>query len=189
MKEQIREIIRSTKREQWLVYLLLLSLFTVVLLPAPSKKETKGKTQAAKKSSAAAADGETLKEELERQLAELLQQVEGVGRVKVMITLESDGKKIVEKDAPGNYSKNRNQEEEGGENLAYTSSREEETVYEKGGDGTQLPYVVSNLFPEIRGVAVIAQGGGNSVVIQQIQEAVMALFHIEANKIKVMKMK
>lgn len=184
------EIIRNTKKEQWLVYLLLLSLLMVVLLPASGKKETKGNAQTEAKGSISPEESkESRREQLEEQLTELLQQVEGVGKVKVMITLESDGKKIVEKDAPGNYSKNQNQQEEGGENLAYTSSREEETVYERGGDGTQLPYVVSNLFPEIRGVAVIAQGGGNSVVIQQIQEAVMALFHIEANKIKVMKMK
>lgn len=36
---------------------------------------------------------------------------------------------------------------------------------------------------------VVAQGGGNPVIVQQIQEAVMALFHIEAHEIKVLKMK
>lgn len=44
-------------------------------------------------------------------------------------------------------------------------------------------------YPEIRGVLVVAQGGGDPVAVQQIQEAVMALFRVEAHKIKVMKMK
>ena len=40
----------------------------------------------------------------------------------------------------------------------------------------------------IRGVLVVAQGGGDPVIVQNITEAVMALFGIEAHKIKVMKM-
>ena len=65
----------------------------------------------------------------------------------------------------------------------------ESTVYEDTGDGGQTPYISSSTYPEIRGVIVVAQGGGNPVVVQQIQEAVMALFHVEAHEIKVLKMK
>ena len=43
--------------------------------------------------------------------------------------------------------------------------------------------------PAVRGVLVIAEGGGNPVTVQEIQEAVMALFQVGANKIKVVKMK
>ena len=52
-----------------------------------------------------------------------------------------------------------------------------------------MPYVVAETYPEVRGVLVICQGGDNPVVIQQISEGVMALFRVEAHKIKVMKMK
>ena len=43
--------------------------------------------------------------------------------------------------------------------------------------------------PEIEGVLVIAQGAGDSAKAAEITEAVMALFGVEAHKIKVMKMK
>ena len=49
--------------------------------------------------------------------------------------------------------------------------------------------MVQETTPEIRGVVVVAKGGGDPVIQRQIQEAVMALFHVEAHKIKVMKMK
>ena len=39
------------------------------------------------------------------------------------------------------------------------------------------------------GVLVSAEGGGDPVVVKNIQEAVMSLFQLEAHKIKVMKMK
>ena len=42
---------------------------------------------------------------------------------------------------------------------------------------------------EVTGVLIAAEGAGNSVVVQNIQQAVMALFQVEAHKIKVMKMK
>ena len=45
--------------------------------------------------------------------------------------------------------------------------------------------MVSEEYPAVRGVLVIAEGGGNPVTIQEIQEAVMALFQVGANKIKV----
>lgn len=41
----------------------------------------------------------------------------------------------------------------------------------------------------IQGVLIVAQGGEDPVVVRNIQEAVMALFQVEAHKIKVMKMK
>ncbi len=42
---------------------------------------------------------------------------------------------------------------------------------------------------EVTGVLIVAEGADNSVTVQNIQQAVMALFQIEAHKIKIMKMK
>ena len=48
--------------------------------------------------------------------------------------------------------------------------------------------MTSETNPEVKGVLVIAQGGGNSRVRQEILEAAQALFGIDAHKIKIMKM-
>ena len=42
---------------------------------------------------------------------------------------------------------------------------------------------------EVTGVLPATEGADDSVTVQNIQEAVMALFQIEAHKIKIMKMK
>ena len=60
-------------------------------------------------------------------------------------------------------------------------------MYEQQSDGTQIPYVSKELTPEIGGVLVIADGGDNAVVVQNITEAIQALFGVEAHKIKIMK--
>lgn len=127
-------------------------------------------------------------EELEEKLERALSRVEGVGKVEVVLSLESTNQKVVEKDVPASRS---SQESSGAQESSSASSvtTEESTVYQTDSDGSETPYVVRENYPEIRGVLVVAQGGGDPVAVQQIQEAVMALFRVEAHKIKVMKMK
>ena len=42
--------------------------------------------------------------------------------------------------------------------------------------------------PKIAGVLIVAEGGEDTAVKQNISEAVMALFQIDVNRIKVVKM-
>ena len=42
---------------------------------------------------------------------------------------------------------------------------------------------------EVRGVLIAAEGASNPVVVQKIQQAVEALFQIDAHKIKIIKLK
>ena len=100
---------------------------------------------------------------MEERLVEVLEQVQGVGKAEVFLTCEGTQEKVVEKD-------------------------ETETVYERDSRGNQTPYVSAEIYPQVTGVLVVAQGGDNPVVIQNIQEAVQVLFQVEAHKIKVMKM-
>lgn len=57
------------------------------------------------------------------------------------------------------------------------------TKEEKGGSG----FSPGETREQVTGVLVSATGGDNPQVVQKIQEAVMALFQVEAHKIKVMK--
>ena len=124
---------------------------------------------------------------LEKQTAEMLSQVQGVGEVSVMITLKSGNRKIIEKDE--SEASQFTQEGDGGDakKISEDVTREEVSVYLQNEDGSSEPYVSSELYPEIEGVAVIAGGADNAVVRRDITEAVQALFDVEAHKIKIMK--
>ncbi len=123
--------------------------------------------------------------ELERSLEEILGTMEGVGKVKVMITLEGSGEALVEKDK--NTSRNGTTEVDsaGGSRNTTDISGSEETVF---GDGGSAPYVKKILSPRVEGVVVSAQGGHNVKTAKNITEAIQALFGIEAHKIKIVKM-
>ena len=67
-------------------------------------------------------------------------------------------------------------------------AKEEVTVYSDTTAGN-IPYVVQEIYPEVEGVLVVAEGGGDSYVNLAITDAIQALFGIEAHKIRVVKMK
>ena len=169
-----------------MLYFLLAAIGVVLLLPTGTKKTSEETEQP--QETAARDAGLSVQEEMEQRLCDALSQMDGVGAVHVVVTLESTGKKIVEKDVPTRSTTEENKK--GEETGSVTSaSQDEATVYEKTQNGAETPYVVSEEYPAVRGVLVIAEGGGNPVTVQEIQEAVMALFQVGANKIKVVKMK
>ncbi len=187
MKEKILTAIKNVKREQWLIGIILGALLLVIAAPV-KKEEDEGDTMVTQKTEIIL-QTDHLAEIYEKQLEETLALVAGVGNVKVAVTIESSGSKIVEKDIPTSSEKNTQIDESGSESTSEYTSSEESTVYEETAGGEQIPYVISEIYPQIRGVVVVAQGGDDPVIVKQIQEAVMALFHMDAHKIKVLKMK
>lgn len=156
------------KKDQLLIIVLLGLLLAVIAIPV-EKKQVKSENV----SETAATDTEEpdYESRMEQKLEELLGSVDGIGRVRVMLTYEGTGEKRVEKDRFHTADESR-----------------EETVYEEDGSRGKSPYVISETNPKVEGVLVIAEGGGNSRIKQEILEAAQALFGIEAHKIKIMKM-
>ncbi len=176
------------KKNQLLILLLTGILLLVIVVPLP--EETEEDSTAAVEAGAGngtGTDAQDYEGYLEERTAEALRQVEGVGEVEVMITLSSTGQKVVEKDQQNSSQTTEEADSSGGTRTTEDSSSDRTSVYEQGSDGTQTPYVTKELSPEVEGVVVIADGGDNAVVAQDITEAVQALFGVEAHKIKIMK--
>lgn len=128
-------------------------------------------------------------EKMEQRLEEMLSLIQGVGKVKVMITMADKGEKIVEKDIPLERSNIVENDSAGGNRSTNEMYSQEETVYFTGSDGEKIPYVVKENIARVEGVSVVAQGGDREQVQKNITEIIQALFGIEEHKIKVVKMK
>lgn len=173
-------MIKSLKKEQWLIGVLAVILLIVIIVPIPQKKEDKN-------SSVSEIYEEVLLDErdtIEQQLKEILQKISGVGRVEVLITYEDNGRVVVEKDESVSEELVQETDSNGGTRTTTTSRNDRETVY----GTTETPYVVQELSPEVKGILVVAEGGGNTSVKKQIQETIEALFGLDAHKISIMKM-
>ena len=177
--------IKQKGKNQWLIFLLLGALLLVIALPMDSGQEEKA---AAETELFLQQEDQGKEAELEKKLEDLLKSVEGVGNVKVALTLKSDGRKTVEKDTSATERGTTEKGSDGNETLSKESALDEETIYQRGADGEESPYVVETQEPEILGVLVAAQGGDDPRVAAMVTEAAEALFGIEAHRIKVMKM-
>ena len=113
--------------------------------------------------------------------------MEGVGQVKVMITLSDYGEAIVEKDTVDKTNTVNETDSNGGSRNSFEREVQLETVQIEDDNGT-YPYIGKEMLPTIEGIMVVAEGGGNATVVSQISKAAMALFPIEAHKIIVVKM-
>lgn len=125
----------------------------------------------------------------EDKLENTLSYVEGVGKVKVLITLKESEEKIVEKDGPEEISDTVENDAAGGNRTMGVSRIEKTTIYTVDDSGNSVPYVVKTIPPMVEGVVVIAQGADQLTVRQNIIEAIQVLFDIDMNKITVVKMK
>lgn len=184
--ESLRTGQKRPKKNQLLILLLVGILLFVAVLPVPGGEEEED-PQTESDTVRSEADPASYEAYLENKTAEALQHVEGVGRVNVVITLKSSGQKIVEKDQQSSSQTTEEEDSGGGTRNSVEYSSDKTSIYEQDSDGSQTPYVSKELTPEIKGVVVIADGGDNAVVVQNITEAVQALFGVEAHKIKIMK--
>lgn len=111
-------------------------------------------------------------EDMEQKLRQTLRLAEGVGEVRVIINYGTTQAKVLAKDKT--------------EESDDTSRRFEEKVT-LGGDGK--PVVLRENAREIKGVLIVAQGGGDAKVRAGLISAAQALLGVEPHKIEVLKMK
>lgn len=170
-------------KNTWLILGIFGVLLLVIALPSDggetSKRDILQNSVEETVQSEADQSGDDVATELERRLEETLSLIDGAGKVRVMITLKDTGEKVVEKDV--------SRRSDAGADGAQNTDLSQSSVYEKEGS-KETPYISNELTPQVEGVLVVAQGGGNSMVKQNILQSVMALFPLEAHKITIVKM-
>lgn len=182
--QKIKE--KKLKRSDWLILVLPGILILIIALPT----DTKEKKQAEEAKENISKENNTMeasKDEIERKLEDILEKIDGAGDVKVMITYQDSGTQVVEKDK--NTSENSLEESDstGGVRSTKEQQLQESTVYEEA-DAGNTPFVSKELLPKVEGILIVASGGDNQKVKQNISEAVLALFQVEAHRIKIVKM-
>lgn len=169
---------------------LLVGLFLMlVLIPDSStKKANKSNTteQSNQISSIEGNDNEEYIAYMEERLVKVLSDVDGVGRVNVMITLRSSKETVVNKDEKHEETIKNDIDGTKTNDESNIADSEETILYESEGDN--VPYVIKQLEPEISGVVVVCDGGDDVMVVNKVTNAVEALFSVSSYKIKVLKM-
>lgn len=115
---------------------------------------------------------------VQREMEEILGTMSGVGQVKVMLTVDSDGERQLAQDTQLSYS--------GATAAPEDYSRRSETVLVDASDGDEA-VVVRTMYPTYRGALVVCQGGGSAEVRLAVTEAVSALTGLPSARVTVAK--
>lgn len=116
--------------------------------------------------------------DLELRMEEILSKMSGVGRVDVMLTVESGGELVLASDNTLRYS--------GSPQNPNDYDRSSETVTVSGGNGTEV-VVTQERSPKYRGALIVCDGGDNDKVRLKIIEAVTALTGLGSDRVAVVR--
>lgn len=121
---------------------------------------------------------------LEDRLAILLGEVEGVGKVKVMVTLQGGYSYVYAKEAKSNRDRMEDSKTANNKKTQEKNVTEETYILVDSPSGKK-PLITAQIEPEIRGVVVICQGGGSPVVAARVIETVKVALNISSAQIAV----
>ena len=129
-------------------------------------------------------DLEAKRQELESQIKDFIESIDGVKDAKVIITYENSGELYIKQNTNTSDKSTKEKDAEGGEREVTENTKNEETLYVDGSDGSKYPFVVSEKYAEVRGVAVVLNGG-DITIQEKIIRSLEVLLNIPTHKIQV----
>ena len=174
-KKLAEKMLKNMDRQKWIVCILIGVLLLVIAIPVDSKKQDAGTQESVQTTET---ESSSYVEQMERELEDLLGQMDGVGAVRVMITLEDQGENVVAQDISSQSSTTKE-----GETTKEEMSSDRTTVLSQ-----DAPYETKTIEPKIRGVCEVAEGASDKRTKVAIYEAIQALFSVDAHKISIVEM-
>lgn len=122
--------------------------------------------------------------QFETELKDALEQISGVGKVRVIVNLEATESKVYEKNTVIQNQTTTETDPNGGERKIEDLSKDEKLVVIRDGD-KEVPLVTETKKPAIRGVLVIADGAKNVFIKSTIIEAVSRVLDVPSHRVSV----
>lgn len=127
-------------------------------------------------------------EKIEKKLKETLEDIEGVGRVKVMVYFKGGEEEIPAININDSTSVTEEKDTDGGTRQIKQKNDGRSIVMMNTENGTK-PFVVKKYKPQVTGVCVVSEGAENNLIKLQIHKAVIDLFDLKENQVNVYPMK
>lgn len=128
-------------------------------------------------------DNSAYQQQAEKKLTEILSGIQGVGKLSVMVTLESSTEYVYAQEQKS--SRDKSEEYKDGTTAKSGSTEEIENKYilVDGQSGNQDALVKTIIEPKIRGVLVVCDGADSAAVQRRILEAIAKVCGINSSKI------
>lgn len=127
-------------------------------------------------------------DETEVKLKRILSNIEGVGKVDVMITYSQTSRKVPIYNENIKGSNTTETDSAGGSRTISEEDSRKEVIYKEDGSGKKEPVTESIISPKMEGAIITAEGAGEARVKANIVQAVEAATGLATHKIQVFKM-
>ena len=127
-------------------------------------------------------------DENEEKLANILSNIAGVGKVKVLLTYSETSTYVPIYNENLKESNTTETDSAGGSRTVSETDSQKEVIYKEDSNGNQEPVTQSIISPKIEGAIITAEGADNAEVKTSIVEAVEAATGLATHKIQVFKM-
>jgi stage III sporulation protein AG len=124
----------------------------------------------------------------EEKLKAILSQMEGVGKVDVMITYTAGKENVPAYDIKKNESST-NEKDSGGGTRNISQSEYNSTIVYEDQNGGKQPVITKEIQPVVKGVVVVAEGAASPQVRERIINAVQVLTDVPIHKVQVVERK
>lgn len=121
------------------------------------------------------------------QLEDILQNINGVGKVKVLVTYSQTSQTIPLYNEESTQKDTQEEDNTGGTRKVVETDIKKEVIYQES-NGTKNPITQSTISPKVEGAIITAQGATNSSVKTNIIQAVEAVTGLATHKIQVFAM-
>lgn len=180
------------KIENILVFIVILAITIVAINYIwngdESSKSSNEVPEAENTNSVVQVSTDTSYDENEEKLANILSNIEGVGKVKVLLTYSQTSTYVPIYNENLKESNTTETDSAGGSRTVEESDSQKEVIYKEDGNGNREPVTQSIISPKIEGAIITAEGANNADVKTAIVQAVEAATGLATHKIQVFKM-
>lgn len=127
---------------------------------------------------------EEYEEKLEKEVSELVNNIEGVGEARVMVTLLSGVEYVYVTEENIDTDKTNTAEQ----TVAQRQSLEQKTILIDDDNGRKKALLKTTLEPTVKGAVIVCEGGDDIIVKQRVTEAVTTALNISSTRICVTKL-
>lgn len=173
MNKDLKKLFGQIKNTKLLAVIFIVGIALLMLPGGEKSSESSDKNDPT-------ADFLEYKEELERDLSNILKKIKGAGNVSVMITLEDSGHTYFAKDV----SETIKEREDGKEKNTDTSH-----ILKNEKSNGESPLITKKTYPSVSGVLICATGAKNPQIKSNIIKATEALLGIKTHRIEVLERK
>ena len=201
--DKIKELISKKEEEpnkkkiENLVVFLIILIITIIVVNViwNGKDKSNGKEQpASDRNKKLASDVQSVttdtnqeEDSIAKNLEEILSKINGVGKVKVMLTYSQTSQTIPLYNQDSSQKNTEESDKQGGTRKIVETDTKTEVIY-KEENGEKVPITQSIISPTIEGAIVTAEGAGAATVKTNIIQAVEAVTGVATHKIQVFEM-